>query len=80
MEHMVRRASIEGVSAALGLSGLSRPTAPPAKPVKKVQFGGVEEKLFSFDWYVVPLRFGACNSNSARRDLSLMDLLQGPRR
>lgn len=48
----MRRASMEGVSAALGLSGLSRPTAPsaPPEPVKKVQFGGVEEKLFQFDW------------------------------
>ncbi|EJK76569.1 hypothetical protein THAOC_01663, partial [Thalassiosira oceanica] len=46
---MVRRASIEGVSAALGLSRPTAPSAPP-EPVKKVQFGGVEEKLFHFDW------------------------------
>ena len=47
MERMVP--SIDGVSAALGLG---RPTAPspPPKPVKKIQFGEVEEKLFSFDW------------------------------
>ncbi|EJK48781.1 hypothetical protein THAOC_32393, partial [Thalassiosira oceanica] len=49
MERMVRRASIEGVSAALGLSRPTAPSAPP-EPVKKVQFGGVEEKLFHFDW------------------------------